>query len=195
MAESAALIQSNTVCLSCWRLQSCEQLRTPRPLPQIFFFVRWAVYNYFKASQFIFLSCFLLRFAVIFYPSLSLWSARGPARSYCLSEWCGSRLGKRSHWRLGCCVFVQASAKTLCLCLTVRNHTLKRCTRWAAEWTPPICLHTDQWRFSLVQRSHFSVIVEMGRLLLLGVCLWWVARNWINMYLFCWCKDIGPISG
>lgn len=29
---------------------SCEQLRTPRPLPQIFFFVRWAVHNNFKAS-------------------------------------------------------------------------------------------------------------------------------------------------
>ncbi|ROJ94862.1 hypothetical protein DPX16_8066 [Anabarilius grahami] len=47
-----------------------------------------------------------------------------------------------------------------------RNHTWKRCTRWAAEWTPPICLHTDQWRFGLVQRSHCSVMVEMGRLLL-----------------------------
>lgn len=78
---------SNPAPLFCWHLQSCEQLRTPRPLLQIFFFVRWAVHNYFKASQF--MCCFSETLADIFDPSRWLWSARGPAQSFRLSEWCG----------------------------------------------------------------------------------------------------------
>ncbi len=78
---------SNPAHLFCWRLQSCEQLWTPRPLLQIFFFVRWAVHNYFKASPF--MCCFSETLVDTFDPSRWLWSARGPVQSFRLSEWCG----------------------------------------------------------------------------------------------------------
>lgn len=78
---------SNPARLFCWCLQSCEQLRTPRPLLQIFFFVCWAVHNYFKASQF--MCCFSETLADIFDPSSWLWSARVSAQSFRLSECCG----------------------------------------------------------------------------------------------------------
>lgn len=78
---------SNPAHLFCWCLQSCEQLWTPRPLLQIFFFVRWAVHNYFKASPF--MCCFSETLVDTFDPSRWLWSARGPVQSFCLSEWCG----------------------------------------------------------------------------------------------------------